>query len=301
MTKNPPKPNDAISRTPTGRFFDHAVRRAFDPQSFEPTFIPRLSWRSTYTTPGDPMTVVRVALDANHDIFLDTSAIDEYVPGEVWDLLLANKSAHLVGGVLRELEPWLQANPKYRMSTPVLERDRRLQLTPEKKLESSILDGAQFYLRLLVARKSVMSLVRAQMARNRGLDPSDDEVIEEVQRTLGERAYLLGRKNWKTPPDRRSNTDEQLVVIALAHALQTSRPTLILTRDQDVLEQFYKLVVLIDFDYRSMLIAERYLRDFASFSPRRSRLMTPSCGNCSKTRPTYQVRPDGVGRGAAQP
>ena len=52
--------------------------------------------------------------------------------------------------------------------------------------------------------------------------------------------------------------DEELVVWSILHALVTGNETMILTRDSDVLEQFYKAIYLLDTHYHSMLIADRY-------------------------------------------
>jgi hypothetical protein len=56
-------------------------------------------------------------------------------------------------------------------------------------------------------------------------------------------------------------TDESLVYFAAAHAISTGRPTVVLTKDQDVLEQFYKLWWFLDTHYRGMLMANEYARD----------------------------------------
>jgi hypothetical protein len=60
-------------------------------------------------------------------------------------------------------------------------------------------------------------------------------------------------------------TDESLVYLAAAHALETGRPTVILTKDQDVLEQFYKLWWFLDTHYRAMLMAEHYAQNRFAF------------------------------------
>ncbi len=50
-------------------------------------------------------------------------------------------------------------------------------------------------------------------------------------------------------------TDESLVFETVANGIRSGRPSLLLTRDRDLLEQFYKLCWLIDTHYRAMLIA----------------------------------------------
>ena len=73
------------------------------------------------------------------------------------------------------------------------------------------------------------------------------------------------RKNRKSTPDDKWATDESLVVLAALHALKTGQPTVVLTRDQDVLEQFYKLWWFLENHYRAMLMADRYADDPLGF------------------------------------
>jgi len=89
-----------------------------------------------------------------------------------------------------------------------------------------------------------------------------------VQSLLGERGYLFARKGASSSAGNRAETrwtDEEVVYTALAHALRTGSETFVLTKDEDLLDQLYRLVYLVDTHYRSMLIADAYVRDFGSF------------------------------------
>jgi len=243
------------------------ARNAAPPHSFSPTFIPRLSYR-VHEFSTAPMVLVQAAIESDHDFFLDTSIIDFTASSDAWDLLLAANNAYLVPGIVRELLPWLERHAEHPMSGPVLHSDPRLNFVRQADLAPSIWDGIHFYFNLLVRRKQVMSAVELRLQRELGRDPTLEEVRHEVQTSLGERAYLLGKKTTQASLADLSHADEELVTMAFAHAVQTGRPTMILTRDQDVLEQLYKLTVLVDFDYRSMLLADSYLLHFASYRPR---------------------------------
>ena len=109
---------------------------------------------------------------------------------------------------------------------------------------------------LLSVRRRATELARSEFQREHGRDPAPDEerrLLDRVQRRLGERGRLLATK----PVG--NYTDEALVYLAIEHALTTGRQTLIMTRDADVEEQFFKLVWLIDTHYRAMLLADRYV------------------------------------------
>jgi hypothetical protein len=55
--------------------------------------------------------------------------------------------------------------------------------------------------------------------------------------------------------------DEILVYLAMETGIKTGREVMILSKDEDVLEQFYKLQWLLDTHYRSMLLADLYARE----------------------------------------
>lgn len=261
-----PDPSEGQPRTPTSRYLIPRARSA-EPRDFSsPTFIPRLGYRIGEPL-SDPKALVQAALQLDHDFFLDTSIIDFAAPSELWDIFLADGNAYLIPSVVDELVQWLERHPDHPMSAPVLQKSRRLQFVTSRDFAPSVLDGIHFYLNLLMRRKQVMRATELTLKRELGRHPTVDEVRQDVQRNLGERAYLIGRKIKNAKLKELSHADEGLVTIAFAHAVRTGRPTIILTRDQDVVEQLYKLTVLIDFDYRSMLLANSYLLDFASYRP----------------------------------
>src|SRR5208283_4711940 len=89
----------------------------------------------------------------------------------------------------------------------------------------------------------------------------------EVQKQYGPRGFMLAKKGRSELP-----TDESLPILAVEFALETGRIANVVTADGDVLDQFAKLLWLIDTHYRAMLLAEQYATDFARFSPRPLRL-----------------------------
>ena len=115
----------------------------------------------------------------------------------------------------------------------------------------------------------MMGWGKQEFERIHGRAPQDTDrttVRGYVQRAVGERGFLFAKKGQlQQVAGRYSNADEETVYTAVAHALRTGRQTVILTGDEDLLDQFYRLVYLIDTHYRSMLIAEMYRREFGSF------------------------------------
>ena len=88
---------------------------------------------------------------------------------------------------------------------------------------------------------------------------SDAELISKLQTSVGDRGVLLAKKGLLDHGKPNFATDEDLVVSAATHAILTGVETSLLTRDRDPLEQFRKLLWLIDTHYRCYLIAESFL------------------------------------------
>ncbi len=259
--QRPRKP--AVLRTPTSRF---VARRGSYEGPLEPSLVPRLSARF-HEAPYDPEALVRVVSDSHHSLFLDTSAFDFEMPHEVWPRIIESRQLVLVGGVLRELEPWLARNKSHPAAQAVLARDPHIDFYARSALPATMWVGATFYVNLLVRRKQLLSVVQFDLARRLERPATEQEVQREVQRTYGERGWLLARKE-RAGFKEISHVDEELVCLAVANALYTRTPTVIVTRDKDVFEQFYKLWNLIDLDYRSVLLANSYATAFSGYRPR---------------------------------
>ena len=126
------------------------------------------------------------------------------------------------------------------------------------------------YVNLLGLRKGAMRLAELRFEQEAGRPPGEGDaqaLRTDVQKQLGERGYLFARKG-AAPPGKRPAThwaDEEVIFTALAHSLRTGAETFVLTKDEDLLDQLYRLVYLVDTHDRSMLIADAYARDFASF------------------------------------
>ena len=105
---------------------------------------------------------------------------------------------------------------------------------------------------------------RFEREHGRAPDEAEREVLrKELEKELGPRGFMLAKKGFSDLP-----TDEALVYLAVEFALSTGRPTMILTGDADVEEQFFKLLWLINTHYRGMLLADRAMRGTSQPSSR---------------------------------
>ena len=101
-----------------------------------------------------------------------------------------------------------------------------------------------------------------------GRAPDEQELAalkREIHSAYGPRGYLLANKGANAPRSPSFYTDEVLVYLAVRTGITTGRPVVILTKDEDVQEQFYKLLWLLDTQYRGMLIADLFASSPSSF------------------------------------
>jgi hypothetical protein len=204
------------------------------------------------------------ALD-DAQFYLDTCFITgREIDPSLWVTLL-RKSIVITIDTWQELKPWLK--------TPFVNKDFRDLLLeaievghpgirfesppdPEGELEFTV----RYYVQLLAFRKRAFDLARANLERELQREPTEAEVEKQAQRMVQDRGWQLATKGHKEKGKANFLTDETVLVRAIISAISTGRETSVLTRDRDLVEQFYKLLYLIDTHYCSYLIAEAYRR-----------------------------------------
>lgn len=233
-----------------------------------PTFMPRLSWKYFPSIPIDNAKVAEsiAGAPAGTVFFCDTSAINDQLNPTIMEALLeVPERLALTPLVMAESKDWLGRHPEHPLAQVMRTSETRV-LEPKPPADGSTGRRAyDYYVALLRARRRGFMLAEERFRRERGRAPNEHErpaVRDVAHRELGPRGFLLANKGAGTMP-----TDEALVYLATEFALSTGRPTVILTGDDDVQEQFFKLLWLIDSHYRGMLLADRYATDFTSFRP----------------------------------
>jgi hypothetical protein len=213
-------------------------------------------------------------------VFLDTNIFTTEMDTSVWDALYT-KRVFITPGVWKELLPWLK--------TPFCNttvRDRvlaavRNQVSSESNSQESrhpqgrpqspdtakmevLFDkdftnhGYEYYLKLLALRKAMGPLAASVLTKRFGKAPTHDQFLAEVQGQLGPRGFRIARKGLEAANSPNMLTDEQLVVMAILTAIVRGTEVFIITRDADVLEQYFKVLSLMKEHYRAMHVAERY-------------------------------------------
>lgn len=204
----------------------------------------------------------------DYRIFLDTGFITSHeVPQALWDCMV-DKEVFITEDVWKELQPWV-ADPFYNrwfrdylVNAIDLEKSgaghRRVSLFSFSDLLTKYAKVAQYYVRLLWLRKFVGVHHIYEYEKQHGRKPTDEENQALLQQIVGPRGWRLVKKALANRDSLNINTDESLVVSAAFNSVLFGRHTILLTRDNDVFEQFYKGMYLIDTHYIAMLVAEEY-------------------------------------------
>jgi hypothetical protein len=242
-------------------------KRAFD----DPTFVPRLSYKFFAPSAAWRMNLgasIR-AVPSEVCFFLDTNIWDKNLEPDIWHaLLVRSDSVYIIPSVRLELQGWVKKNPDYIGSQAIRKKNPKLILQELAPPDSDEITVYAYYVYLLQSRRNIAHFYKMKFRETKGRDPDPGELMTGIQRTFGERGLVLAHKDGRPVVADKWATDESLVYLAAENALRTGRPTIVLTKDQDVLEQFYKLWWFLDTHYRATLIAEAYSRDSAKYPAR---------------------------------
>ena len=187
-----------------------------------PTFMPRLTWKSGPRVPLDPANIADSISQAdNASFFCDNSLFHDRLDRSILEALIAvpNKMA-LSPLVIRELEPWLRNRPRHPLAKA---QPLEIDVPPCGAPGRTVYD---YYVALLLMRRNAFRLVELEFEQRQGRQATDDERMDlklRVHQSLGQRGYLLANKGRSSLP-----TDEQLVYLAVAHAIRTGQPTVVL-------------------------------------------------------------------------
>jgi len=205
--------------------------------------------------------------------FLDTAFLtDHEIPETVWDALRTRRVA-ITPAILYELQDWI-ATPFYNRSfrkdvvAAITGNSPHVAFLDPTRFPFNVQRAATYYTRLLGLRKQYPRMVKETLTEKG--EPFSQEDFERIcQQDLQDRGWRMAKKAMGDYGKPNFLADEELVVWAILYAIVTGSETMILTRDSDVLDQFYKAIYLLDSHYHSMLIADRYALHPWTFKHRR--------------------------------
>ncbi len=209
--------------------------------------------------------------DAPKDVvfFCDTSLFHRKTDAKLWEALLNREGKMaIVPPVRRELEPWLASNGEHPAAQAILNGEPSVEFSGIDPDDRRGKTAAEYYIQLLGLRKRLATARLWEFEEEHGRLPEDGErrkLMERLHEDLGPRGYMLAKKGTEVKNPDIFLTDETLVYLAMKDGIETGREVVILSKDEDILEQFYKLQWLLDTHYRAMLLADAYAAEPSRF------------------------------------
>ena len=223
---------------------------------------------------------ISVAALQNAIVFLDTNIFTRELEQSIWDALFT-RQIYITPGVYAEMLPWLKtpfcnkairnrvvAALKHQVNCGLDGQEPppfpEIQAGDIPKVEVLFLGddfkghGYEYYVKLLALRKVMGPAATTILTKRLGRSPTNDQFLAEVQNHLGRRGLLIAKKGQNAANSPNKFVDEELVVMAASTAILKGRETFIISRDPDVLEQYFKVLCLMKEHYRAMLVAEKY-------------------------------------------
>jgi hypothetical protein len=232
--------------------------------------LPRLTWQMSllkqdWTAEGFARTVMLGTMPGTQ-FFLDTNFLSAPLDDVAWHALLLHHVA--IAPLIRtELGAWLSSGRNAMMAQAVNSKHAHISY-PE--IDSIVVNNSyEYYINILGFRKYWGAIAQKSLTDRLGRSPTQEEFASYCKKLTKDRGYDIAAKAKDNLGKSNFLADEQLVVMAVLTAIITGRETVILTRDRDVFDQFYKLIYIIDINYISMLFADHYTAFPNEFHTRR--------------------------------
>ncbi len=239
----------------------------------DPKFL-RLSWEGGPKVPASDVDVASgIAAAVGHGavVFVDSSFFHDRTDPDTVAALLATPNAVVVlPEVMQELTPYIERRPNSDIAKALASSKVDLRTHEWPARGEWRTTARDYYVGLLAMRKRMTGYAHLKFEDEHGHRPGEIDapaIRTFLQRNFGDRGHLLAKKGHEAKGRTNRFTDELLVYAAAEHAITTGEGVILLTRDEDLAEQTYKLFWLIDTHYRSMLLADAYVDDFGRFPP----------------------------------
>lgn len=254
-------------------------------------FIQRLGLTSTQEAIHYSHAHIRAAIDGpgkDAAIYCDTSLFDDATDAALWTTLLQVPGRVTITEDVRdELSPWIETHPNHIAARAVQNGEPWVRIVRAGGFNKALQSALVYYVNLLARRRLPLIIEHEMFADKHGREPTEGEFRKlriDLSQLLGPRGYMLAKKAFEERHAQPRFTDESLVCLPFVTAIVTGRETIILTKDEDVFEQFFKLQWLLDTHYRGMLLAKYFQAHPSSFAqhafprtddPRVDQLFTP--------------------------
>jgi hypothetical protein len=205
-------------------------------------------------------------------VLIDSSFVDEKTDPRLWAALLDRaRGITIIPAVGVELVDWLERHHAHPLAQAIHLGDPSVetwQLNHGPHVDPAVY---LYYVHLLAMRKRMFTAVEAELrdlVKSASATIRPEDVFRTIQQRYGERGELMARKGLAGVGRPNRYTDEKVVGAAVLHAVMTGKPTCILTKDEDLQEQFYKLCWLLDMQYRGFLLGRLYSKQPEAYQTR---------------------------------
>jgi hypothetical protein len=240
-------------------------------------YLGRLSWRFAHPFPLGPDGLAECIMrPANRAVrwFCDSNIFIHHCNPQFWSALLAGHGRlNVASPIMAELrQHWTECASGNEDARDAIRRTLDGDVNSPVRIVDPLIDAewtraVEYYVNLVGMRKRAMPPLINRFRKQKGREPTKKELHGFGIKEMGERTEFLARKGATARMPAHRYNDEALVAIAVTDAIYSGREAVILTSDEDVFEEFYKSLWLIDTHYRSMLLAEKYYRDPLFFGP----------------------------------
>ena len=201
--------------------------------------------------------------------FCDTSVFNLKTDRRIWSTLLGRRGKVVITShVLSELETWIARHPTDIVAKAIVDKDPHIEFASFGGKADWENTALEYYVFLLGLRKRLVRVEEIKFEDKHGRPPNEREVAklkQKLHEEIGPRGYVLARKGAEKTGSPDIYADEVLVTLAMMTAIMSGQQVVIMSKDEDIQEQFYKLQWLLDTHYRGMLLADLYASDPLSF------------------------------------
>jgi hypothetical protein len=222
--------------------------------------------------PYNPDQIVS-SIDFKADVafFCDSTVFLAPTDAAIWNALFRHNNIVLVPPIIDELQWWL-ADPKginleaHRHVTALLKGEQAPPMSILRPSTPEVEAAALYYVNLLGIRKHTLAITRRRLEKKLGRAATADELNNHIQQQCTPRGQLLAKQGSEPKVPKHLYNDEWLLALCIVYSLVSGKEVTILTSDEAVLDQFFKLCCLLTFHYLAMDLADRYAANPLGFA-----------------------------------
>ncbi|NQT82846.1 hypothetical protein HQ563_07480 [bacterium] len=238
------------------------------------TFLGRLSYLGFPKLRRDEFDLERTLANVGDFwIFLDSSFFDHETDPDVLRKLRVRNRLFILPGVADQMKAWLRASPDAVVARELFSSDGHpdpglFDVWHREKFLREYSYVFRYYVQLLAVRRELLRWILEDFEGEKGAHATEAErrkVFRRVHDTYGPRAYSIAKKSCVGGDKRLDVTDEAVVVAAVLCGIVYGKECMILGKDEDLVEQFYKLTSLLKIHLGARMFQQYFQENTSEF------------------------------------